>query len=106
MNKSAKERFEKLGWSYRYIKGNCSEDTIQCKDMTRTMLLTPQEDLSHMSPNIQFNLLSKLIVINDIRFINMELIKAINQQCKELEWLDNEITVCDEYESEVEDVKD
>ena len=88
MNKSAKEMFENIGWSYRYIKGDRSEDTIQCRDTTRTILLTPQEDFSKISPNIQFNLVSKLIVINDIRFIDTKPIKAINQQCKELGWLD------------------
>lgn len=41
---SAKEMFEKIGWSYEYVKGDCSEDTIQCKDLTRTMLLTCQND--------------------------------------------------------------
>lgn len=84
MNKSAKEMFNKLGWSHKYIKGDCSEDTIQCKDMTKTMFLDCQN-----LPNIQFNLISKRIVINDLRFMSLDILQAINQQCKELGWLDD-----------------
>ena len=83
---SAKEMFEKLGWSYEYIKGDCSEDTIQCKDLTRTMILTCQTDLTKLLPNIQFNLISKDIVINNTMFINMKLLQAINKQVEELGW--------------------
>lgn len=32
---SAKEMFLKMGWSYEYVKGDYSENTIQCKDLTR-----------------------------------------------------------------------
>ena len=81
---SAKEMFEKMGWSYEYVKGDCCEDTIQCKDLTRTIIY--KEDL--MKWNIQFNLISKLIVIQNITFINIDLLQAINQQCKELGWLE------------------
>ena len=86
MSKSAKEMFEKMGWSYKYVKGDCSEDTIQCKDLTRTMILTcPNHKLL---PDIQFNTISKCIVINDLTFINLDILQAINQQIKELGWLD------------------
>lgn len=83
---SAKEMFEKMGWSYEYVKGDCSEDTIQCKDLTRTMLLTCQNDLKNVLPNIQFNLISKCIVVYDLMFINMNILNAINKQVEELEW--------------------
>ena len=83
---SAKEMFKKMGWSYEYIKGDCSEDTIQCKDLTRTMLLTCQNDLKNVLPNIQFNLISKCIVVYDLMFINMNILNAINKQVEELGW--------------------
>ena len=83
---SAKEMFEKMGWSYEYVKGDCSEDTIQCKDLTRTMLLTCQNDLKNVLPNIQFNLISKCIVVYDLMFINMNILNAINKQVEELGW--------------------
>lgn len=83
---SAKEMFLKMGWSYEYVKGDCSEDTIQCKDLTRTMILTCQNDLKNILPNIQFNLISERIVINDLMFISMELFQAINKQVEELGW--------------------
>ena len=84
--KSAKEMFEKMGWSYEYVKGDCSEDTIQCKDLTRTMFF-PCPNYKTL-PNIQFNIISKCIVINDLMFINLDILQAINKQCKELGWLD------------------
>ena len=83
---SAKEMFEKMGWSYEYVKGDCSEDTIQCKDLTRTMLLTCQNDLKNVLPNIRFNLISKCIVVYDLMFINMNILNAINKQVEELGW--------------------
>lgn len=83
---SAKDMFEKLGWSYEYVKEDCSEDTIQCRDLTRTMLLV---SLNYETlPNIQFNLISKCIVITNLRFINLDILKAINKQVEELGWLD------------------
>ena len=84
INKSAREMFEELGYFYRYIKGDCSEDVIQYQDFGRTVLR--KEDLSKYI--IQFNLMSKCIVTTDLTFINIELLQAINQQCKELGWLD------------------
>ena len=82
MNKSAREMFEELGYVYKYIKGNCSEDVIQYQDFGRTVLR--KEDLAKYI--IQFNLVSKCIVITDLTFINMKFLLAINQQCKELGW--------------------
>lgn len=79
---SAKEIFIKMGWSYEYVKGDCCEDTIQCRDMTRTMILNSMPSL----PNIQFNLISKCIVINDLMFISMNILNAINKQIEELGW--------------------
>lgn len=79
---SAKEIFIKMGWSYEYVKGDCCEDTIQCRDMTRTMFLNSMPSL----PNIQFNLISKCIVINDLMFISMNILNAINKQIEELGW--------------------
>ena len=84
MSKSAREMFEELGYYYRYIKGDCSEDVIQYQDFGKTVLR--KEDLSKYI--IQFNLMSKCIVTTDLTFINIELLQAINQQCKELGWLD------------------
>lgn len=80
---TAKEMFEELGWSYEYVKGDCSEDTIQCKDLTKTIIY-PQ---GLMKWNIQFNLISKVVVIQNVTFINLELLKAINKQIEELGWL-------------------
>lgn len=81
MNKSAKEMFEELGYKYDYIQNKNSEDTI-----------TYHKDNLH----IQFNLISKLIVLqNDTSyiyygtatfFINKDLLKAINKQIEELGW--------------------
>lgn len=82
MNKSAREMFEDLGYYYRYIKGDCSEDVIQYQDFGKTVLR--KEDLAKYI--IQFNLVSKCIVTTDLTFINIELLQAINQQCKELGW--------------------
>lgn len=80
---TAKEMFQKMGWSYEYVKGDCSEDVIQCKDLTRTILL--QKDM--MKWNLQFNLISKVVVVQNITFINEDLLKAINKQAEELGWL-------------------
>lgn len=87
MSKSAKEMFEDLGYEYDYVIGisqNC-ENVI--------LYTHKEQDLM-----IQFNLLSKIVVYqikNNMKeydkialFITKELIKAINQQCKELGWLD------------------
>lgn len=82
---SAKEIFIKMGWSYEYVKGDCCEDTIQCRDMTRTMIIN---SCFLQLPNIQFNLISKCIVVNDLMFISMHILKAINKQIEELGWLD------------------
>ena len=83
---SAKEMFKKMGWSYEYVKSDCSEDTIQCKDLTRTMILTCQNDFKNVLPNIQFNLISKCIVVYDLMFININILNAINKQVEELGW--------------------
>lgn len=85
MSKSAREMFEELGYYYRYIKGDCSEDVIQYQDFGRTVLR--KEDL--VKYIIQFNLVSKCIVATNLTFINMKLLQAINQQVKELGWLDD-----------------
>lgn len=85
---SAKEMFEKLGWSYDYVKGDCCEDTIQCKDLNRTLLATRPTELKNLQPDIQFNLMSKFIAINNSIFINIDLLNAINKQIEELGWLD------------------
>lgn len=84
MNKSAREMFEKLGYYYRYIKGDCSEDVIQYQDFGKTVLLKG-DSAKYI---IQFNLVSKCIVATNLTFINMKLLQAINQQCRELGWLD------------------
>lgn len=83
---NAKEMFKKMGWSYEYIQGDCCEDTIQCKDLTSTMILSCQNDIQNILPNIQFNLISKCIVINDLMFISMNILNAINKQVEELGW--------------------
>lgn len=80
---TAKEMFEELGYEYDFIQNKNSEDTI-----------TYHKDNLH----IQFNLISKLVVLqNDtshifynssLFMINSNLLKAINQQCKELGWED------------------
>lgn len=81
MNKGAKEMFEELGYYYRYVKGDCCEDVIQYQDFGKTVLR--KENLAkHI---IQFNLVSKCIA-TDLTFINMKLLQAMNQQCKELGW--------------------
>lgn len=78
--------FEKMSWSYEYVKGNYSEDTIQRKDLTRTIVFPCQK--YKLLPNMQFCTISKCIVINDLTFINLDILQAINQQCEELGWLD------------------
>lgn len=81
---TARDMFEKLGYEYDYIQNKNNEDTI-----------TYHKDNLH----IQFNLISKLVVLqNDTSymfyntatfFLSEKLLKAINQQIKELGW-DNE----------------
>ena len=73
-----------MGYSYEYVKGDCVEDVIRYKNLRKTIL--SKEDVS--SYDIQFNLLSKCVVLNNFVFMNMVLLQAINQQCKELGWLD------------------
>lgn len=79
---TAKEMFKQLGWSYEYVKGDCYEDVIQCKDLTRTIACKAD----FMNWNIQFNLISKLVVIQNITFVNLDLLRAINKQIEELGW--------------------
>lgn len=86
---SAKEMFEELGWSYDYVKGDCWEDTIQCKDLNKSLLATRPTELKTLQPDIQFNLMSKFIAINNSIFINIDILKAINKQAEELGWLDD-----------------
>ncbi len=83
---SAKEMAKQMGWSYEFVKDDYCEDTIQCKDLTRTMALTCQNDLKKLLPNIQFNLTSKCIVINNITFITLPILQFINKQVEELGW--------------------
>ena len=45
-----------------------------------------QNDLKNILPTIQFNLISKCIVINNLMFISMHILQAINKQVEELEW--------------------
>ena len=82
---SAKEMFEALNYKYEIVDNklhNC-EDVILCT----------YEDFI-----IQFNLLSKMMCLQIknkfegyskvAMFMTPALLKAINQQCKELGWLD------------------
>lgn len=80
---TAKEMFEKLGYEYKFVKGDCCEDTIQYFNLYRTKIGNYP-----ILPNIQFNLIGKCIVINDVKFICIELLQAINKQIEELGWLD------------------
>lgn len=78
---SARETFEKLGFEYDYKQGELNESTI-----------TYHKDNLH----IQFNLISKLVVLqNDTSYmfyncglfmLNLDLLNAIAQQIIELEW--------------------
>lgn len=80
---SAKEMFEKLGYTYKYIDGNNCEDVIIYTHNTSWLI-------------IQFNLLSKVVVYQTKNnwkeydkiaiFITKELIQVINQQITELGW--------------------
>lgn len=86
---SAKEMFERNGWSYDFVKGNCCEDTIQCRYLSKTICVTNPRELNNFTPIIQFNLMSKLVLINKAMLIDLNILKAIIQQCKELGWLDD-----------------
>ena len=78
---SARETFESLGYEYDYKQGELCENTI-----------TYHKDNLH----IQFNLTSKLVVLqNDtshmfynasLFMVNMDLLNAIAQQILELKW--------------------
>ena len=75
--------FEELGFEYDFIQNKNSEDTI----------IYHKDNL-----HIQFNLTSKLVVLqNDtsqmfynsaVFMVNIKLLKAINKQIEELEWLE------------------
>lgn len=69
MNKSTREMFEELGYEYEPYH------------YSMTALIVYRKDLEY----IYFDADKKI----DIRgFVDMKLLQAINQQCKELGWLD------------------
>ncbi len=82
---TAKEMFEKLGYTYQYINNN--------KDNCEDVVLYTHEKSGVI---IQFNLISHVVVYqidNKFKeykkiglFITKELIQAINKQIEELEW--------------------
>ncbi len=82
---TAKEMFEKLGYTYQYInnyKDNCEDVILYTHEKSGVI--------------IQFNLFSQVVVYqidNKFKeykkiglFITKELIQAINKQIEELEW--------------------
>lgn len=69
MNKSAKEMFEELGYEFEQ------------HPYSITALIVYRKDLEY----IYFDADKKIVIR---RFIDMKLLQAINQQCKELGWLD------------------
>ena len=69
IEKSAKEMFEELG----YKKTNSEIEMIIYNNSENELLY--------------FYLDTKDVNVDNITFINIELLKAINQQCKELGWL-------------------
>lgn len=52
-------------------------------------MATRPTELKTLQPDIQFNLMSKFIAINNSIFINIDILKAINKQVEELGWLDD-----------------
>ena len=82
---TAKEMFEKLGYTYQYINNN--------KDNCEDVILYTHEKSGVI---IQFNLISQVVVYqidNKFKeykkiglFITKELIQAINRQIEELRW--------------------
>ena len=79
MDITAKELFNSYGWSYEYIKGDCCEDVIRCKNMNVKN--------SKSEWDIQFNLMTKIVVLNDdMRFIGEHIPKVILIQISELGW--------------------
>lgn len=76
MNKSAREMFEYLG--YEYFNNGLRITYEKCPDNECKM--------------IEFNLKNKNIILADDSYdvveINPKELQAINQQCKELGWLD------------------
>lgn len=84
----AKDMFEKLGYKYQYI----NNETNICDNVI--LYTHSKQDLS-----FQFNLFGQIVCMkikNEFKdydkvglFLTKELIKAINQQVKELHW-DNE----------------
>ena len=77
MNKSAKEMFEDLG--YDYFNNGLRITYEKCPDGECKM--------------IEFNLKNKNVILADdndeVIELNVKEIQAINQQCKELGWLDD-----------------
>ena len=75
MNKSAREMFEELG--YKYENG---DKYIRCiwqpKNKRYSRIITFDKKNKKFTP------------YNQVQF-NMQLLQAINQQCKELGWLDD-----------------
>ena len=69
MNKSAREMFEELGYEF------------DPHHYSMTALIVYRKDLKY----IYFDADKKIYIIG---FIDMKLLQAINQQCKELWWLD------------------
>ena len=80
--KSARKMFEELGWQYFYndfIKSDCYS-----KNKKNDGYVPYYNDI------IKFYLESKCVYIDtNYKGIDMETLKAINKQCEELGWLDD-----------------
>lgn len=79
MNKSAKEMFEELG----YELDDCSD----FEGMAKCLNYQINDLFGCMFKEITFYLETKEIGWDNV-VLTMPLLKAINQQCKELGWLD------------------
>ena len=73
MNKSAREMFEKLDYRFEQFDDGIWYDN---------------SDGENQGNAINFNVNKYIQLIGDFEIMELDLLQAINQQCKELGWLD------------------
>ena len=80
MNKSTREMFEELGWEQ--VKNNIEEISYQREKYTNKYSNTVS-----MFSYINFDIYTRMVYASD--YLTIEELQVINQQIKELGWLDD-----------------